>query len=81
MSLTISDEMLRAAGITEEELRRDIAVMLYASGRLSFGKARELAGMHYSEFQHLLASRDVYMNYTIEDLEQDMETLRKLKGI
>ncbi len=79
MSLTIPDDVLRAAGMTEEELRRDIAVMLYASGKLSFGKAKELAGMHHSEFQHLLGSRDVYMNYSIEDFEQDMKTLRELK--
>ena len=79
MSLTIPDEVLHAAQVSEQELKRDIAVMLYAAGRLSTGKAAELAGMGYAEFQHLLATRDVPSNYDLTDLEQDLRSIRELR--
>jgi predicted HTH domain antitoxin len=79
MSLTISDEMLHAAKVSEQELKRDIAVMLYEAGRLSTGKAAELAEMGYADFQHLLANRGVPSNYDASDLEQDLRNIRKLR--
>jgi len=38
-------------------LKVELAVSLYAQGRLSVGKACELAGMSLWQFHHLLASR------------------------
>ncbi|WP_084555352.1 UPF0175 family protein [[Phormidium ambiguum] IAM M-71] len=50
MTLTIPDEILTAAKITEEELKLEIAILLYQQKKLSIGKARHLAGMHLQRF-------------------------------
>ncbi len=78
MSATIPDEMLRAANVSGEEAVRELAVLFYAQGRLSIGKASELTGMSIRDFMALLASRDVPLNYDVEDFRHDLETLRTL---
>ena len=45
------------ARLTVDELKVEMAVYLYTQGRLSIGKARELADVTLWEFRQLLASR------------------------
>jgi predicted HTH domain antitoxin len=78
LGVLIPDEVLDAAGMTETELQQELAVMLYERGRLSLGRASRLAGMGRLEFQRLLASRQIPMQYDIADLKADIETLRSL---
>jgi predicted HTH domain antitoxin len=75
MSVIISEDILAATGMSETELKREIAVMLYQQRKLSSGKARRLAGMNLIEFQKELASRGICVNYDVEDFEADVETL------
>jgi predicted HTH domain antitoxin len=56
----------------------EIAVHLYEQGRLSVGKARELADMTLWEFRQLLASRRISPHYDETDLDEDVATLGKL---
>ena len=51
---------------------------LYEKGRLSVGKARELADMTLWEFRQLLASRRIPPHYDETDLDEDVATLREL---
>lgn len=44
-TLRIPQDILDSARLTPEDLMVEIAVHLYEEGRLSIGKARELAGM------------------------------------
>lgn len=76
MSLTIPDEVLHSTGMSEVEMRREIAVMLYQTEKLTLAQAARFADMPRFRFQHLLASRDVAIHYDETDLEQDLETLR-----
>ena len=62
----------------EEELRLLVALELYREGRVSLGKAAELAGLSLREFLYELRSRRVPLNYDLEELEKDMETVRIL---
>lgn len=78
MTLTIPDEFLQAARMSEDELRQEIAVMLFEKERLTLAKASLLAGMERLRFQHLLASRGIPIHYGIQDFEQDLATLREL---
>ncbi|MEM9666802.1 MAG: UPF0175 family protein [Bacteroidota bacterium] len=75
--LTIPDDILRAAPVSEEELRVDIAVLLYQK-RVPPGKAASVAGMDRQAFRHLLASRRVPVQYGSRDLAQDLESLGRL---
>lgn len=76
--MLIDDEFLLAANLTEAEIRTELAVVLYQKRNLSMGKAAKLAGIPRIQFQFLLASREIPVNYDVEDLRQDLETLRQL---
>ena len=64
--------------MTPDEVKREPAVSLFQQGRLSFGKAREMAGMTAWGFQQLLADRQIPVHYDVVDYEEDLETLRRL---
>lgn len=74
----ISQEILDSARLTPSELKVEMAVHLYTRGRLSVGKARELAGLTLWEFRQLLASRRIPPHYDETDLAEDVATLREL---
>ncbi len=74
----VPQEILDSARLTPSELKVELAVHLYAQGRLAIGKARELADMALWEFRQLLASRRIPPHYDEADLEEDVATLREL---
>lgn len=76
--LQVPQDILDSARLTIPELATEIAVYLYAQGRLSLGKARELAGMSLWEFRQLLASRRISPHYDEQDLDEDLRTLSEL---
>jgi predicted HTH domain antitoxin len=78
MSLTIPDQLLRSARITADELRVEIAVVLYQQEKLTLAQAARFARMGRFEFQNLLASREIPLNYDVADFEQDLKNLREL---
>ncbi len=80
MPLIISDETLQAAKVTDNQLRLEIAVMLYASNKLTLGQASEFCGMPQFQFQNVLGERKIPMHYDVEDFEQDMRTLESLRA-
>ncbi len=79
--LTIEDEILKQANISAKELKQEIAVLLYQKNKLSFGQAQKLAGLNHYEFQCLLDDKGIPLNYSEEDLKDDMETIRKRAGL
>lgn len=74
---SVADALALPEGRKKEELQRELAVSLYREDMLSFGKARELAGMSKQEFGQLLGDRGVERHYGPEELEED---LRYAKG-
>ena len=78
ISIEIPREVVHAARMTPKDLRRELGIYLYQQDRLSFGKAREMAGMTVWAFQHLLASREIPVHYDTEDYEEDLTTLKEL---
>ncbi|HSG40527.1 MAG TPA: UPF0175 family protein [Thermoanaerobaculia bacterium] len=74
----IPQEILDSARMTPDQLLVELAVHLYAQGRLSLGKAHELAGLALWEFRQILGLRQIAPHFGSEDLEQDLETLRRL---
>ena len=79
MTIVIPKDILQAAQTTEEELKLELALLLYKQNKISSGKVRAWLGLTVLEFQHELAKRDLYLNYDVEDLNQDIETLTSLK--
>ena len=78
MSVVIEDSVLHAAHISEKELKQEIAILLFQSGKLSLGQSSELATVSQFQFQHLLASRGISPHYDVGEFKDDLKTLNKL---
>ena len=65
----------------EKYKMRSLAVELYREGRLSLGKAAELAGTKSKwEMLMLLSERGVPLDYSANDAEKDLRTLEEELG-
>jgi predicted HTH domain antitoxin len=80
-TINIPQEILDSARITVPEVKQELALQLYAQGRLSIGKARELAEMSLWQFRHLLAARQIPVHYDVADIEDEIATLQKLERL
>jgi predicted HTH domain antitoxin len=78
MSLTIPDDLLAAAHISEDEALQELAIALFQQERLTLGQAARFAKISVDSFMQVLASRKISLHYGVADFEQDLETLRKL---
>ncbi len=81
ISIEIPREVVHATRMEPDELRLELAVCLFQQGKLSFGKAREMAKKSVWVFQQLLGSRDIPVHYDIENYEEDMAALRGIGRI
>lgn len=66
-------------GMTEAEFKQEVALLLFASGKLPRGYASKLAEMDKIQFQQLLQERKIPLySYEIEDFELDLKNLHEL---
>jgi predicted HTH domain antitoxin len=63
--------------ISETDLRTELAIALFQQQRITLGSASQLAGLHQIEFQQLISNRGICIHYEVEDLEQDLTSLRQ----
>jgi len=66
--------------MSEEELARGIAVLLFQQGKLTLAQASRLARMTCLQFRHLLTSRQNPVPYDVAEPEEDLKTLKGLEG-
>lgn len=78
MHIIIPDDILQATRLTEEELKIEVAVLLFQKEKLTLAQASRLAGMSRLQFQHLLASRQIPIHYDEAEFEEDLDTLKKM---
>lgn len=81
VSFEVSQDILDSARLTAQELKLELAIWLYAQGRLSIGKARELAGLSLWEFRQVLAARRIAAHYGLDDLQDDLAAMGKLGSL
>jgi predicted HTH domain antitoxin len=77
-TVQVPRDILDSARLTVPELKVELAILLYSQGRLSIGKAHELADMSLWEFRQLLASRRISPHYDATDLADDIATLKQM---
>lgn len=75
MSLVISEDIVKASGLSEKELILELIILLFQKNKISIGKASQLAQMPLLEFQHELAIRKISIHYDESDLEIDLKNL------
>ncbi len=78
VTLELPEDVLLAARLTKAELKVELAVHLFEQGKLSLGKARQVAGMDILKFMRLLSARDITIHYDVDEYEEDLETLNRL---
>ena len=65
---------------TISTIKEIVALHLYKNGTISLGKAGEIMGKSKREMLHLLSLKKIPINYDIDDLESDLETLNRVLG-
>jgi predicted HTH domain antitoxin len=70
-TLKVSEDQL------DQFIRCSLAVELYREGKLSLGKASELAGLNRWEMIRLLSEKNVPLDYNARDAEKDLKTLKE----
>ena len=79
VELELTSEVAAGAGLTADnasrEVTRMLAVHLYEHGRLSLGKACEMAGMTQWEFSDLSRDLEIQRRYSSTELKADLAKL------
>ena len=78
VTLELPSDVLLATRLTKSELKVELAIHLFDQGKLSLGKARELADMDIWQFMQLLGARGIAAHYDVEEYEEDLDTLERL---
>ena len=78
LSLDIPVEALASARMTIDDVRLELAILLFRLDRLSMGKAAEFALLSVGSFQSQLAARHLGPHYSVDDALEDAATLAKL---
>jgi predicted HTH domain antitoxin len=80
ITLDIPSDIHEALHIPPEEVKQrlmlELAISLYAQNHLSQGKAAQMAGMDWFDFNEVLSKRSVPIHYGQEELEEDLAYAR-----
>lgn len=79
MSLVIPDDILDSARLSADELRLEVALLLFQRGGLTLARASRFGGVSRLKFQRELAARQVPVHYGVDDFESDVEALERLE--
>ncbi len=79
MPVTIPDEVLKQAGLSEPEMTIEIACRLFAAKWLSLPQAVKFSGLPRLAFEHELRTRGIpAYSPTLEDFQADLATMDRL---
>ena len=78
MQLTIHDDIVRAANLSDEDIRLALALALFQAERITLAQAARLSGLDRIAFQHHLAARGIPIHHGREELVEDLRTIESL---
>jgi predicted HTH domain antitoxin len=78
MHLTLSDDVILSANLSEADLRLALALALFQDGRITLAQGARLASLDRLAFQQQLAARKLQIHYGEEELDSDMRTIESL---
>lgn len=78
-TVNIPDDVLKEAGLTEQEAVIEFACRLFDAGKLTLWSAAKLASLDRPEMEDALLSRGIAIyRPQLSDLAEDLDTLRHL---
>jgi len=77
MALIITDEEIRKTGLSEHDLKVELAVHLFEKNFFTLGTAAEFCGVHKLEMQKELAKRKIPLHYDSDMLREDLHNLNE----
>ena len=80
MIVELPDVNIGSRPLTSRQARLEVAVGLYVGHEVTLGRAADIAGVSYSAFMQELDRRGLCLNYTPDDAQQDVETVRHRLG-
>ena len=81
MTITIPNDILRAAHLDERGLLVELACHLFDTDRLTLHEAAGMTGMTRTDFEDELHDRQIAIHrLDVEDLRQDLQSLRQFNG-
>ncbi|CDM98167.1 MULTISPECIES: UPF0175 family protein [unclassified Limnospira] len=75
MSLVISADIVKASGLSEQELIIELVLLLFQQEKISLGKAAELLNISQVRFQQILSEKGINIHYDVEELQEDIQHL------
>ncbi len=78
MVVTLPDHIPALQRMSEQEIKSELALSLYAARKLTLVQAADLSQRSLFDFQALLRDRRIPQHYDEADLEQDLVALREL---
>ena len=80
MLVEVPSDFISVSDYSENDLKIDVAVLLYKRQVLTLARAARWVGMTRLEFQKTLAERGFPINFSIEDFDTDLKTLHSMAG-
>ena len=76
MGMMIDDDVLRAARMSEPEIKLELAALLYQRERLTLGQAARLADLSQARMRLALGARGIAPHYGVIEFEEDLKVVR-----
>lgn len=80
VNFEVPADALESARMSVDEAKLELAIVLFSKGRLSLGKAAELAGLPVGRFQFHLGARGIGAHYDSADAREDSAVLARARS-
>lgn len=80
MLIEIPDNIIHNKNLTEQEIRVELAIILYKKNIMTIKQASDFTNLDLNEFQKKLNDTLAPIHYTEEDFKDDLNTIKKIFG-
>ncbi|MGL4498815.1 MAG: UPF0175 family protein [Planktothrix sp.] len=72
MSIVISEDIVKASGLSEQEFILEFVLLLFQQEKTSLGKGAELLNISQFRFQKILSDRGMTIHYDVEEFKENI---------
>lgn len=80
--IEIPEKVIKMLGFRESEisemLKRELSAYFFERSLLTFGQARQFAGLSVWDFLGFLRKRKIPLHYNLAEYDEDLKTIREL---